>query len=222
MRDHDSMDGMAGHCRAVRLTHGWWLEAAPGVPEELLDEFVRPATRAVPPALAARLKRCRIRLVERLESPDETSEWRESAGVLEITVACAGVEAHDVAMELLLCVGQALWEVLDPGEGATYLLLLCEEIEAAVTGEIDEQALEAKRRLMKGCAAARSRRALERYARASFAGTVAEYVHCLWHDVTVRTGPEHLPSPWLRRRLELLSRWFPPGRGYRLFARRRR
>jgi hypothetical protein len=58
---------------------------------------------------------------------------------------------------------------------------------------------------------------LTRYGRASFAGTVAEYVHCLWHEVTVRTGPDYLPVPPLRRRLELLARWFPPNRGYRLF-----
>jgi hypothetical protein len=34
----------------------------------------------------------------------------------------------------------------------------------------------------------------------------AEYVHCLWHDVTIRTGEEYLPAPQLRRRLELLAR----------------
>ena len=58
---------------------------------------------------------------------------------------------------------------------------------------------------------------LERYAAASFAATVAEYIHSLWHDVAVRTETEHLPAPWLRRRLDMLARWFPPGRGYRLY-----
>src|ERR1035437_4974519 len=35
------------------------------------------------------------------------------------------------------------------------------------------------------------------------------------HEVTVRTGPDYLPVAPLRRRLELLARWFPPNRGYR-------
>ena len=45
-----------------------------------------------------------------------------------------------------------------------------------------------------------------RFARSSFAATVAEYVRCFWHDVT---GSEHLPALWLRRRLELIVRWLP-------------
>jgi len=36
--------------------------------------------------------------------------------------------------------------------------------------------------------------------------------------VEVRSGPDYLPAPQLRRRLELLSLWFPPDRGYRLFS----
>jgi hypothetical protein len=46
---------------------------------------------------------------------------------------------------------------------------------------------------------------------------MAEYVRRLWHEVTVRTGPDYLPAAPLRRRLELMARWFPPNRGYRLF-----
>jgi len=211
---------MSAVCGSAGLAHGWRLELAPGLPAELVEQYVRPAVRAVPKALAGRLKNCRIRLVERLEKAEESSRWVESAEGLEVMVAWEGVEAHDVALEVLLCLGQALWEALEPPESATYLLVLCDEIAAGVTGEIDEEALEAKRRLLAGRAAARSRRRLEEYARASFASTAAEYVHCLWHDVTVRTGPEHLPARCLRRRLELLARWFPPNRGYRLFARK--
>ena len=221
MRDHGSMAGEAG-CGGLRLAHGWRLEAEPHLPGELPSEFVEPAVRAVPAALAARLKRCQVRLAGHLENPDDASQWVETGNALEITVACEGVEAHDVALEVLLCLGQALWEAAEPGERDTYLKLLAEEMAAGVTGEIDEDALEEKRRLMRGRASARSPRRLERYARASFAATAAEYVHCLWHDVTVRTGAEHLPAPWLRLRLELLARWFPPARGYRLFPRRRR
>jgi hypothetical protein len=54
-------------CVALRLAHGWRLEAEPHLPAELVTEFVQPAVRAVPAALAARLKRCHIRLAGRLE-----------------------------------------------------------------------------------------------------------------------------------------------------------
>ena len=64
---------------------------------------------------------------------------------------------------------------------------------------------------------ANSGQRLTRYGRSSFAGTAAEFVHSLWHEVTIRTDPDYLPALALRRRLELMARWFPPDRGYRLF-----
>jgi hypothetical protein len=138
-------------------------------------------------------------------------------GGLEVSVTTVGIEEHDVAMELLLCLGQVLWERLSDGELRAYWMLLCDEISMGIEGEIDEQALEAKRSLFESRSHANNVKRLTGYARASFAGTVAEYVHCLWHEVTVRTGPDHLPVAPLRRRLELMARWFPADRGYRLF-----
>jgi hypothetical protein len=138
-------------------------------------------------------------------------------GGLEVTVTSAGIEEHDVAMEVLLCLGQGLWERLSDGELRAYWMLLCDEISMGIEGEIDEQALEEKRSLFESRSHANNVKRLTRYGRASFAGTVAEYVHCLWHEVTVRTGPDYLSVAPLRRRLELFARWFPPNRGYRLF-----
>lgn len=183
--------------------------------EPAVREFLVPALEAVPERAWARLGRCRIRL-EPVEA-DWSSRWTAGEGSLEIELAAGGVEAHDLALEALLCLGQALWDELEAAEYETWLELLGREIQAGVTGEIDETALEEKRRLVSSRVAARSRSRLERYAQASFAATFAEYVHALWHDVTVRTGPEHLPPEWLRRRLELISGWFPPRPGYRLF-----
>jgi hypothetical protein len=136
---------------------------------------------------------------------------------LEVTVTTKGLEEHDVAMELLLCLGQVLWERLSETEFRAYWMLLCDEISAGIEGEIDEQALEEKRFLFECRSHANSAGRLTRYGRASFAGTMAEYVHCLWHDVTVRIGPAYLSAQPLRRRLELMARWFPPDRGQRLF-----
>lgn len=212
----------ARHTPALnRLAHGWTLVRQPAVPESLVREFIRPAVRAIPSAMAKRLGSCRIELGE-LENPELSSQWTAGEGRLDVFVAIAGSDPHDVAMELLLCLGEALWERLRDEEARSYWKLLDDEIVSDIPGEIDEQALEFKRSLMSSTENVGLLNLLLRYGRASFASTAAEYVHCLWHDVTVRTGPECLPAPQLRRRLELLAKWFPPDRGYRLFGKQPR
>ncbi len=198
-----------------RLSHGWLLVRQPGSPPEIVREFLRPAVRAIPRSLAARLPRCRLALVPEL--PGASSQWVETEDTIEIMVAFEGEQPHDVAMEFLVCAGQALWEAAEPAERKAYLQLLKDEIEAGITGEIDEETFRQKQMLLSSPARAASSRHLMKYAGASFAGSAAEYIHCLWHDVTVREGPEHLPPEALRRRLEFFARRFPPNRGYRLF-----
>jgi hypothetical protein len=204
-----------------RLAHGWELVRAPGVPGALIAGFVRPAIRAVPSAIAARLGGCRVTVVSRFDDPARTSQWSDTSPALEISVAADGGEQHDVAIDLLVCLGQVLWGRISRGERAAFWKLLDAEISAGVPGEIDEDALAAKRLLLASRANARSVTLLEAYGEAAFAATAAEYVHSLWHDVTVRVGAEHLPPEQLRRRLKLLERWFPPDPGYRLFPARR-
>ncbi len=188
-----------------------------GYPEAVV-EFIQPAVEAIPASISRRLKPCLIELKDDLSGGRASSRWTESEDTIRIELAAAGCEAHDLALELLRCLGQALWERIDFAEEAAWLALLHAEIEAGVTGEIDEDALVEKRRLLSSRAAAASLHRLKSYACASFASTAAEYVHCLWHDVTVRAGEEHLPAQWLRRRLELMQRWFPPDEGRRLFG----
>ena len=206
--------------RVPRLAHGWELAADPAAPPALIREFIRPAVRAVPSRMARRLGFCQVGLMAGLGNPRLASQWTATDRGVEIRVATAGRTEHDVAMEVLLCLGQALWERLNHSQRKAYWLLLDAEIHAGATGEIDEQALKEKRALLGGRFSAASRRRLQRYGAASFAGTAAEYVHSLWHDVNVLSGPRCLPAAQLRRRLELLFRWFPPDRGYRLFAQR--
>ncbi|MCE5311062.1 MAG: hypothetical protein LLG20_25775 [Acidobacteriales bacterium] len=194
-----------------RLAHGWSVACGPDVSATLVREFVRPAVRALPSTMARRLGCCRIFLRAAADS-SVTSQWTETEVGLDVSVMTGGCDDHDAAMELLLCFGQALWLKLSDAELRAYWNLLDGELTEEITGEIDEQALEEKHALLAGI-----RRRLGRYGGASFAGTAAEYVHCLWHDVTIRTGRDYLPAPQLRRRLELLARWFPPDRGYRLF-----
>jgi hypothetical protein len=203
------------------LAHGWRLQEQSGVSATIIRDFIRPAVRAVPSALALLFTTCRISLRPRFPKAETSSQWFAASDELTLEVASEGIDGHELAIEILLCLGHALWEAAPAPARQAYLKLLGEEVEAGVAGEIDDESLEKKRALFASRASARSRTRLQRYARTSFACTVAEYIHALWHDVTVRTGPEHLPPRWLRRRLELLALWFPPDRGYRLFPRGR-
>jgi hypothetical protein len=201
----------------LRLAYGWQLTCCGGDAASVC-EWIRPAIRAIPRSMAARLPRCEFTLERAFERPGIASRWTLTGDRVRAGIATFEVDPHDVAVEMLVCAGQALWEVIEFGERTQWVELLYAEIAEGVGGEIDEQALADKRKLLSSPAAARSRRRLWEYARTSFAGSVAGYVHCLWHDVTIRTGAEHLPARQLRRRLDLLARWFPPNRGYRLFA----
>ena len=200
----------------LRLAHKWILSSDSGISESLVREFIRPAVRAVPSSLARRLGPCQIALLAQAEA-DVTSRWTATASALEVSVTTDEFVGHDIAMELLVCLGQALWERLSVAELSAYWTILQDEINSGIEGEIDEQALDEKRSLLESRSHANSARHLESYGCASFAGTAAEYVHCLWHDVSIRSGADYLPAKPLRRRLELLARWFPPDRGHRLF-----
>lgn len=205
--------------QVLRLAHGWRLTAPDDFPPDVLREFIRPAVRAAPRSLAARLGACHISLMPELADASLTSQWRADGRELAIELATDQADPHDLAIEMLLCLGQAFCEIASAEELSAYLRLLNDEIEAGVTGEIDEDVFREKCAVLTGGSSARSPGSLQRYADASLAASIAEYVHCLWHDVEIRTGPEHLPATWLRRRLEMLARWFPPDRGQALFGR---
>jgi hypothetical protein len=203
--------------KSAPLRSGWHISIDSAIPPLLLADFIHPAIRSVPPAMARLLLPCWISIVPQLGSPAETSQWTVTDRGLEISLAAAGRRDHDVALELLVCLGQALWDKLTGDRRKAYFRLLDAEIAAGISGEIDEAALREKEALLSNPTSAASRRRLENYALASFAGTAAEYVHAFWHDVTIRTGPAFLPAPQLRIRLEVLSVWFPPRRGRHLF-----
>ena len=171
------------------------------------DETIREALASVPAALARRLGSVQFDL--RASEEEVSSRWRWGKTGVEVEVNPSETSPHDCALELLTCMGQALWYSASAGERRAWLKLLREEIEAEVEGEIDERALREKRAMLSSRVLAASPRRMERYAEASFAGTMAEYVHTLWHEETVQSGRDYLPLPWLRRRFELFSRWFP-------------
>jgi hypothetical protein len=119
-------------------------------------------------------------------------------------------------MEMLAAIGEHMWERTTPIEREAWLRLLASEIAAGGGGEIDGEVFDLKQALLASAEAGRNLAAVERYAARSYAVTLAEYVHCFWHDVTVRSGVEHLTPVELHRRFRLFARWFSPHR--RLFA----
>jgi hypothetical protein len=111
-----------------RIGHGWWLRAAEAVPAAVMCDFLRPAVHAVPPAMARQLGDCRVSLVDRIGSASVASRWSQTEAQIEILLATAGRGGHDLALELLVCLGQALWEKLNASQRKAYWLLLDDEI----------------------------------------------------------------------------------------------
>ena len=174
------------------------------------EEAIREALASVPASLARRLGAVQVNL--RASEEEVASQWRWGKTGVEVEVNPNETSPHDCALELLTCLGQAFWSSASAEERRAWLKLLREEIEAEVEGEIDERALLEKRAMLSSRVLATSARRMERYAEASFGGTMAEYVHALWHEVAINAGPDYLPLSWLRRRFELFSQWFPPAR----------
>ena len=71
---------------SLRLAHGWEFVRSPGLSETLLGEFIRPAVRAVPSAMARRLGSCRISVLAGAE-PSVTSQWTDTASGLEVALS---------------------------------------------------------------------------------------------------------------------------------------
>lgn len=215
------------------LAHGWELHSA--VPLTPAEErtMVREPALAAPEALAERLGKLRVLVVPYLaclEGGDAVSfskptgqthsaVWMAADDRTNLVLASRELDAHDTGFEFLASLAELSLSKLSAGEIERYTLLLEEERRLRISGEIDEEALTAK----KTCASSqhpwrKSRALFDQYRDVSFASTLAEYMHGLWHDVQIRVGPEHLPVAQLRRRMNLMAEFFPPNAGYSIFA----
>jgi hypothetical protein len=212
------------------LAHGWEMHSAVALSRVEDRTMIREPVQAIPQTIAARIGRTRILAVPYiscLESGDavsfrkpssdtHTAVWQEVGGVTYILLASRELDAHDTGFELLAATAEILRGRLTEAELNRYGELLDEELRQGIKGEIDEDALAAKAPFSsRGWR--RNRARLETYRNVSFCSTVAEYIHGMWHDVQIRVGPEHLPLPQLRKRLELLAEMFPPNEGYGVF-----
>ena len=55
------------------------------------------------------------------------------------------------------------------------------------------------------------------YARQSFIDTMTLFLHGICCDIDVEPGPRQLRTSFLRKRLQLFKKHFPPGDGFALF-----
>lgn len=218
-----------------RLAHQW--ELVSGIPLTPAEDrtMVREPARAVPAALAERLGKVRVLIVPFIGCSDagdsvcqakpsgetHTAVWSEEQGRLNLVLAGRELDAHDTGFELLASVAQMVLPKLTGEEMSGYAALIDAELGAKIGGEIDKESLNAKAAFLKQRESAGSRAAkrLAQYVDTSLAGTLAEYMHGLWHDVQIRVGPEHLPVEQLQKRMMWLASLFPPNPGYDLFAR---
>ncbi len=203
----------------LELAHGWLLHALEPISPAEAEAVLRGPAAAVPDSLAARLGALRIYAAAYLECRGEqewvsaappageshSSLWLERPEGLALLLSFRDADAHDTGFELLAALGELVVPRLTDEEFVRYAQLIERELREGVTGEIDEESLEAREA------------AQADYVMVSLASTLAEYMHALWHDVEVRQGPEHLAPQFLRRRLELLQEMFPPNPGYILF-----
>jgi hypothetical protein len=218
------------------LAHGWQLHSAVTLSPAEERTMVRGPAQAVPDSISQRLGTLRVLVVPYIACFDSgdvisfvkpkgethSAVWLENPERIHLLLPCRELDPHDTGFEFLASVAELLRPRLGPEEVARYTALLEEELRLGVTGEIDEEALGAKRGLVGPSRVAgrrhRSSELFERYRDTSLVSTAAEYMHGLWHDVQIRVGPDHLPLPQLRRRMELFAELFPPNPGYQIFA----
>jgi hypothetical protein len=217
----------------THLAHGWEMHSAVQLSPAEERTMAREPAHAIPALMAERLGKLRVLIVPYVacarpsdliaftkpSGDTHTAVWVETAERIHLVLPCREMDAHDTGLEFLASVAELLRSRLSEQELGRFSRLLEVELRAGVSGEIDQDALRAKRPLMTPRPRRhRSAEAFARYRDAAFVSSSTEYVHGLWHDVEVRVGPDHLPFPSLRRRLEWLAELFPPNPGYRLFS----
>jgi len=215
-----------------RIAHEWEMHSAVLLSPSEERTMVREPARAIPEAIAQRVGKLRVLLVPYVacfesgdmvafSNPDgekHSAVWLENEDRIDLILACRDLDPHDTGWEFLASVAELLRARLTPEELQRFTNLLIEELDEGFAGEIDEEAHEAKQPLRRRNRWMKTGPQFLKYRDVSFTSTCAEYMHGLWHDVQIRIGPEHLPVPVLRKRMNLMAEMFPPNPGYRVFA----
>jgi hypothetical protein len=219
-------------------TFSYFCASAP-LSEEDLKEYLAEPIAALPPAIAAALPKISIMLVPYLERVDGKAKgnvsefvctvkphesrlfWASQVRVDKEEVLLFALKDQEVAeyhYRFYHKIASLMADRWSEEAQEEYSILIREELNAGVHGEVDEESWRLKQNLVRRQSSTRRETKLFReYARQSFIDTLTLYLHGICCDIDVETGPRQLASRHLRRRLNVLHSLYPPSTGYAVF-----
>jgi hypothetical protein len=208
--------------------------------EEDIREYLEEPIAALPPSVLSQLPKVSILLVPYLErardikgagrgelvrmnrpSEDRVS-WTSCVVGKEEAVLAFALKDQEVAdyhyhfYHLLAGLVADQWSEEAREE---YAALIRTELDASVYGEVDESSWNLKQSVLQrnGKGPRRDSKAFREYVRQSFVDTMTLFLHGICCDIDVEAGPRQIASRYLRRRLQLLEKLYPPPQGYNVF-----
>ncbi len=214
-----------------------WFSVVPINPDDMASTIEEPLT-SLPPRLVELLPRLNLFLVPYLkgggklvdqvvfEAPEPTSrsDSFQMVGPEDATlfIPVHEVSENEIHYNLFGSIASLAWEVATADIRNAWQRELKHELRREVHGEIDEESWQKKNALLaRQSPPIRDSKLFREYARASFVDTLTLYLHGLCCDIDVEPSPRQSPSSEIRRRLELLRSFYPPGEGYCLFPEER-
>jgi hypothetical protein len=227
-------------------TFGYFCASVP-MTEEVVKEYLEEPVAALPPTLARTMPRISILLVPYLERSGERSNgkrkrltadrsaefvvaerpahgkqsWASQVSFENETVLFFALKEQDVAeyhYRLYRKLAAIVAESWSREARDAFKTVIREELIGMVHGEVDDDSWQAKQALMRRQSnISRESPLFNEYVKQSFIDTLTLYLHGICCDIDVETGPRQLPSRYLRKRLNLLKRLYPPPGSYAVF-----
>jgi hypothetical protein len=208
--------------------------STPPLAEDDVRQYVHDPLAAVSPKVIALLPKVLILLAPYIEKgngkgdlvvsdrPPE-SRWlahsiAEMGGSVVLAIGVQDVEVADYHYRFYAALSELTTGRWPEDLAERFYRVIREELSAEVHGEVDERSWHLKQALLRRQTNVRKETKLFReYARQAFEDTLTLYLHGTCCDIDVETGPRQMPSRYLRRRLELLLKAFPPPEGFAVF-----
>ncbi len=207
--------------------------------EEDIREYLEEPIAALPPSVLSQLPKVSILLVPYLESvrekgrgksgevvrndapAEESVSWTSCVLTRDEAVLAFALKDQEVAeyhYHFYHLLSQLVADQWSDDARTRYTDLIREELRVGVHGEVDEISWNLKQTIVATKnPGSKDTRAFRDYIRQSFIDTLTLYMHGICCDIDVETGPRQIPSRYLRRRLELLEKLYPPPSGYAVF-----
>ncbi|MBV9404620.1 MAG: hypothetical protein JO211_04700 [Acidobacteriaceae bacterium] len=156
------------------------------------------------------------------ERPSEGRQsWASEVSFENETVLVFALKEQDVAeyhYRLYRRLAALVADKWSAEASSSYKAIIREELTTGVHGEVDDDSWQAKQALLRRQPNLKRESPLfGNYVRQSFIDTLTLYLHGICCDIDVETGPRQLPSRYLRKRLNVLKKLYPPPGGYSVF-----